>query len=83
MQTTNAMSPEANKGNSVTSIFLITADDMNGSTTNLAVNPDMAPVRTRKGNSLSRWMTGTGDPMTSQFRSGIGQATDFTGAPTA
>jgi hypothetical protein len=77
------VSPEANKGNSVTNILLITADDMDGKTTNLAENPDLAPVLTRKGNSLSRWMTGTGDPRTSQFRSAIGQAIEFTGAPTA
>lgn len=48
--------------------------------TNLAENPDLAPVLARKRNSLSRWMTSTGDPMTAEFHSLIGQPDDHAAA---
>ncbi|MEV7606005.1 sulfatase [Paenarthrobacter sp. NPDC089322] len=48
---------------------------------NVAGNPDLEPVLTRTRNSLSRWMTTTGDPMTAEFHTGIGLDVDQTATP--
>ena len=50
--------------------------------TNLAGNPDFEPVLTRTRNSLSRWMTTSGDPMAAEFHAGTRLAVSHTAATT-
>lgn len=49
---------------------------------NLADQPDLEPVLTRKRTSLSRWMTSTGDPMATEFHLGTGRPVEHTAAAT-
>lgn len=65
----------------MTNILLIRADDVDG-TTSMVENTGFEPLLAGARNSLTRRMTGTGDPLTSQFHSGIGQVTESIEAPT-
>lgn len=51
--------------------------------TNVAGNPDLAPVLARHRSSLSRWMTSTADPMATEFHAQVAQPDEHAAAPTA